>query len=95
MSIAHAHLATTLFFSGRFEDAILLTEKAMRLSPWYPAFYLSPLARSYAFKGRFEEAIAASNELYDRSRIGDYPEEWALLHLAGLYIAVGRQDEVV
>ena len=93
MSIAHAHLANTMFFSGRFEDAIALTEKAMRLSPWYPAFYLSPLARSYGFKGRFEEAIATSNQLYDRSRIGDYPEEWALLHLAGIYIAVDRQDE--
>ena len=93
MSIAHAHLASTMFFSGRFEDAIVLTEKAMRLSPWYPAFYLSPLARSFAFKGRFEEAIVTSNKLFDRSRIGDYPEEWALLHLAGLYVAVGRQDE--
>jgi TolB-like protein/Flp pilus assembly protein TadD len=93
MSIAHAHLAATMFFSGRFEDAIALTEKAMRLSPWYPAFYLSPLARSYAFKGRFEEAMATGNQLYDRSRLGDYPEEWALLHLAGLYVAFGRQDE--
>ena len=93
MSIAHAHLANTMFFSGRFEDAIALTEKAMRLSPWYPAFYLSPLARSYAFKGRYEEAIASSSQLYDRSRTGDYPQEWALLHLAGLYVAVGRQDE--
>ena len=93
MSIAHAHLANTMFFSGRFEDAIALTEKAMRLSPWYPAFYLSPLARSYAFKGRYEEAIATSSQLYDRSRTGDYPQEWALLHLAGLYVAVGRQDE--
>ena len=93
MSIAHAHLAATMFFAGRFEDAIALTEKAMRLSPCYPAFYLSPLARSYAFKRRFEEAIATSNQLYDRSRIGDYPEEWALIHLAGLYVAVGRKDE--
>ncbi len=93
LSIAHAHLAATMFFSGRFEEAIALTEKAMRLSPWYPAFYLSPLARSYAFRGRYEEAIATSNQLYDRSRIGDYPEEWALIHLAGLYVAVGREDE--
>ena len=93
MSIAHAHLAATMFFAGRFEDAIALTEKAMRLSPWYPAFYLSPLARSYAFKGRFEEAIATSHQLYDRSRIGDYPQEWALMHLAGFYVAVDRQDE--
>ena len=93
MSIAHAHLAATMFFSGRFEDAIALTEKAMRLSPSYPAFYLSPLARSYAFKGRYEKAIATSHQLHDRSRIGDYPEEWALIHLAGFYVAVGRQDE--
>jgi tetratricopeptide (TPR) repeat protein len=65
----------------------------MRLSPSYPAFYLSPLARSYAFKGRYEKAIATSHQLHDRSRIGDYPEEWALIHLAGFYVAVGRQDE--
>jgi adenylate cyclase len=93
LSIAHAHLAATMFFSGRFDEAIALTEKAMRLSPLYPAFYLSPLARSYAFRGRYEEAIATSNQLYDRSRKGDYPEEWALLHLAGLHVASDRQDE--
>ncbi|UCE52287.1 MAG: tetratricopeptide repeat protein [Desulfobacterales bacterium] len=93
LSIAHAHFAATMFFSGRFQEAIALTEKAMRLSPYYPAFYLSPLARSYAFLGRYEEAIATSKQLYDRSRRGDYPEEWALIHLAGLYVAFGRQDE--
>ena len=92
-SIGHAHLAQIMFFSGRFEEAIALTEKAIRLSPYYPAFYLSPLARSYAFLGRYEEAIATSKQLYDRSRKSDYPEEWALLHLAGLYVASGRQDE--
>ena len=42
---------------------------------------------------QYEDAIATSNQLYDRSRVGDYPEEWALLHLAGLYVAVGRQNE--
>jgi len=93
LSIAHAHLAATMFYSGRFDEAIAMTKKAMRLSPRYPAFYLSPLARSYAFRGRYEEAIATSNQLYDRSRKGDYPEEWALLHLAGLYVASDRQDE--
>ena len=93
LSIAHAHLAATMFFSGRFDEAVTLTEKAMRLSPWYPAFYLSSLSRSYAFKRRFEEAITTSHQLYDRSRIGDYPEEWALLHLGGLYIAVDERDK--
>jgi adenylate cyclase len=92
-SIGHAHLAQIVFFAGRFDEAIALTEKAMRLSPYYPAFYLSALARSYAFRGRYEEALAASNQLYDRSRRGEYPEDWALVHLAGIYAASGREDE--
>lgn len=89
-SIGHALLAQSMFFAGRFKEAIELTEKAMRLSPYYPAFYLSPLARSYVFKERYEEAIVTSNKLYDRSHSGEYPEDWALLHLAGVYEASGR-----
>jgi adenylate cyclase len=92
-SIGHAHLAQIMFFSGQFQEAIALTEKAMRLSPYYPAFYLSPLARSYAFRRRYEEAIATSNQLYDRSRSGEYPQDWALVHLAGVYAASGSEDE--
>jgi TolB-like protein/Flp pilus assembly protein TadD len=92
-SIGHAHLAQIMFFGGKFEEAIALTEKAMRLSPYYPAFYLSPLSRSFAILGRYEEAITSSNQLYNRSRSGDYPEDWALIHLAGIYAASGREDE--
>jgi adenylate cyclase len=92
-SIGHAHLAQIMFFAGRFGEAISLTEKAMRLSPYYPAFYLSPLSRSYTFLGRYEEAIAASGRLYERSREGEYPEDWALIHFAGIYAASGREDE--
>jgi adenylate cyclase len=92
-SIGHAHLAQIMFFSGRFEEAIALTEKAMRLSPYYPAFYLSALSRSFAILGRYEEAITSSNQLYNRSRSGDYPEDWALIHLAGIYAASDREDE--
>ncbi len=65
----------------------------MRLSPYYPAFYLSFLSRSFAFLGRYEEAIATCDQLYDRSRSGEYPEDWALVHLAGIYAASVREDE--
>jgi adenylate cyclase len=92
-SIGHAHLAQIMLFAGRFDEAIALTDKAMRLSPYYPAFYLSALARSCAFKRRYEEALASSKQLYDRSRRGEYPEDWALVHLAGIYAASGREDE--
>jgi tetratricopeptide (TPR) repeat protein len=92
-STGHAHLAQIMLFAGRFDEAIALTEKAMRLSPYYPAFYLSARARSYAFKKRYEEALASSKQLHDRSRRDEYPEDWALVHLAGVYAASDRQDE--
>jgi adenylate cyclase len=92
-SIGHAILAQIMFFAGCFAEAISLTEKATRLSPFFPAFYLSYLSRSYAFIGRHDEAIATSIQLYKRSQRGDYPEEWALIHLAGLYAVVGRETE--
>ncbi len=92
-SIGHAHLAGTMFFSGRFEEAIALMKKAMRLSPYYPAFYLNYLGRSYAFMGRYEEATATFKQLYDRGRRGEYPAEWGLIYLARVYVELGREDE--
>jgi adenylate cyclase len=92
-SIGHALLAQIMFFAGCFAEAIALTEKATRLSPFFPAFYLSYLSRSCAFMGRHDEAMATSIQLYNRSQRGDYPEEWALIHLAGLYAVFDREDE--
>jgi tetratricopeptide (TPR) repeat protein len=42
----HALLAHTLYFAGRFEDAIEHVKNAMRLSPYYPAWYQMFLADS-------------------------------------------------
>jgi adenylate cyclase len=92
-SIGHAHFSGTMFFSGRFEEAIELMKKAMRLSPYYPAFYLNYLGRSYAFIGRYEEAIATCNKLYDRGQRGEYPAEWGLVYLAGVHVELGREYE--
>jgi adenylate cyclase len=93
MSIGYAHLAGTVFFSGQFEEAIELMKKAMRLSPYYPAFYLDCLCRSHAFMARYEEAVTTCEQLYKRSRRGEYPVDWGLTHLAGIYIEVGREEE--
>ncbi len=92
-SIGHAHLAQIMFFSGRFEEAIALMKKAMRLSPYYPAFYLNFLGRTYAFMERYEEAIETFDQLYDRGRRGEYPAEWGLIYLARVYAELGREDE--
>jgi tetratricopeptide (TPR) repeat protein len=82
-----------MFFSGHFAEAIELMKKAMRLSPYYPAFYLNSLMRSYSLLERYQEAIATVNQLYDRSRKGEYPAEWGLLYLAKVHAELGREDE--
>jgi adenylate cyclase len=92
-SIGHAHLARIMFFTGRFAEAIGLMKKAMRLSPYYPAFYLNYLGRSYAFMGDRVEAIATCNQLYDRSLKGEYLPDWGLLYLAMVYAEFDRENE--
>lgn len=48
---SHAIFAQTLCYAGRFKDAIEHIKKAMRLSPYYPAWYLMYLADSYTMLG--------------------------------------------
>ena len=39
----YAGQANVLFFAGRPEDALRVIEQAMRLNPYYPAWYLQAL----------------------------------------------------
>ncbi|NIS70107.1 MAG: tetratricopeptide repeat protein, partial [Proteobacteria bacterium] len=43
----HIQLAQTLHYAGRPEEAIVHAKKAMRLDPYYPAWWLSQLAGPY------------------------------------------------
>jgi adenylate cyclase len=92
-SKSYALLAETMYHAGGFEEAIALLEKAMRLSPHYPKWYLNTLAKSYTMVGRYEEAIAANNELLERSQKGEPFAMWAHLGLAMTYMMLGRQGE--
>ena len=58
---------------GRFDDAIGLVKKAMRLHPYYPAYYLIWLGSAYRMTGRYEEALTVYKQLLDRSLKGEYP----------------------
>ncbi len=53
--------------AGRPEEAIGLIEKAMRLNPHYPPFYLFFLGEAYRLTGRYEEAIAAYKRALTRN----------------------------
>jgi adenylate cyclase len=86
---AHARLAVTLDFVGRQEEAIALFEKAMRLNPMPPNWYLLNLARSYSSIGLHEQAIAASQKVVERN-----PDDFmARIRLASTYSMAGRVEE--
>jgi adenylate cyclase len=61
-------LGMTFLFVGRFEEAIELIQKAMRLHPYYPPWYLVTLGSSLYLSGRYEEANAAYQEVIRRTR---------------------------
>jgi adenylate cyclase len=82
-------LGAILFFAGRPEEALGLTEKAMRLNPHYPPFYLSVLGHSYYLMGRYEEAIAAYKKALTRNP-NLLP---AHQFLAIIYGGLGREEE--
>jgi adenylate cyclase len=88
-----ALLAQTLSYTGRSEEAIALMQRAMRLNPYYPEWYLGILAQSYRVAGRYEEAIATYNEFLERSRQAGGNTLLAHLGLASTYMRVGKEDE--
>ena len=90
---AHVLLAVSMNEVGRFDDAIELVKRAMRLHPYYPAYYLSWLGGAYRMTGRYEDALTAYSQLLDRSRKGEYPIIGAHLFLAEVYIELGREEE--
>ena len=86
---AYRWLGDILNYAGRPEEAIGLIEKAMRLNPHYPPFYLFYLGEAYRLTGRYEEAIAA----YKRALTRNPNLLPAHLSLAVIYSELGREEE--
>jgi len=61
----HAAMAHILRFSGRFEEAIAMVRKAIRLQPFYPAWFLSELALCYYYLNKFEESLETAEQYRD------------------------------
>ncbi len=78
-----------LSFAGRPEEAIGLIEKAMRLNPIHPVWYLWALGHAYFLTGHYDEAIGAFKKALNRN-----PGFWpAHAYLAATYIELGRKEE--
>jgi adenylate cyclase len=88
-----AILAQTMLFSGRFEDAIKLVGKAIRLNPYYPAWYLEPLAMAYGMIGQHDKAITAYTKLLIRRRKDRGNVITPLLGLTINCMLIGQEDE--
>jgi adenylate cyclase len=94
-SKCHAYLAWALHNSGRFEEAVEVMKRAMRLSPYYPIWYLSNLGEALTMAGQYEEAISVNQQLLERSQKEKAPF-WALAAhdwLAIGYSMLGREEE--
>ena len=87
--LAKAHLGMILTYGGRPEAAINVFKEAMRLSPIYPDWFLSELARAYFLTGRYSEAI----EALQRRLQHDPNSGEALILLAASESAAGRLDK--
>jgi adenylate cyclase len=85
----YARLALVLVSVDQPERAIELIEKAMRLNPHYPPWYLLWLGAAYNAVGRYEEAIKTLKEAHvrDPKFLGPY------LFLAVAYVRLGREEE--
>ena len=91
-----AILAQTMYYAGRGKEAIKLMEKAMRLSPYHPDWYLGLLAMSYIMMERYEEGLKiAEQQLEIVKKRGELGRGLIMSHLnlAEVNMLLGREEE--
>jgi len=86
----HAGIALCFYYSGRVKEAIQLIKKAMRLSPYYPDWYLPVLGHACRLAGRYKEAIDA----LETWRVRANPRsELPYVMLAFTYVEAGQTED--
>ncbi|MGD9233941.1 MAG: tetratricopeptide repeat protein [Desulfobacterales bacterium] len=83
-------IALPFYYSGRPRGAIELVKKAMRLSPYYPDWYLPVLGHAYRLTGQYKEAIDALESWRERA---NPRSELPYLMLAFTYAEAGREED--
>jgi adenylate cyclase len=86
---SHAWLGMTFRFSGRDQEAIPELEKAIRLNPIPPSWYLHNLGLAYFRIGRYEEGIKTCEEAV-RQEPGSL---YARLELTAVYSLSGQDEK--
>jgi len=78
---------------GRHDEAVGVIKRAMRLSPYYPAYFLINLFIANSLAGHVEEALAAAKALLVRCEKGEYNCLVPHLFLAIGYSELGREKD--
>jgi TolB-like protein/Flp pilus assembly protein TadD len=82
-------MAYALVYAGRPQEAFAFLERAMRLDPHYPAYYLFVLGLGHFVLEQFEEAVPLFERALKRN-----PENYVpLIPLAAAYVHLGREQE--
>lgn len=84
-----ALVSITLKCVGKVNEAQATIEKAIRLNPIAPEWYLHELATNYRLQGRYDEAIAILEKNLDRNP--DYM--MSRFNLTSIYSMAGKLDE--
>ncbi len=91
----HALMAHILRFAGRFEKAITMIKKALRLQPNYPPWYITELAMCYYYVRKYEKAIELAEKYRNLTQSrGEDEFLWPYyLMLTINYISLGREQQ--
>ncbi len=73
---------------GRVEEALALLNKAVRLNPMPPDFYLAEFGTCYRLMGRYDEAIAILKRVLD----GNPDHLTSRLNLIATYVMSGKEE---
>ena len=90
---AYWFLGRAFLFSGQPDKAIPLLKKAMRLHPYYPWYYLAPLARAYYHSGRYDDALGTVERILRICKEGKCSLKWPYLYLSMIYVELGQIEE--
>jgi adenylate cyclase len=87
--LAHGFYALALVYAGRPEEAIPLSQKAIRLNPFGPSPLYSSFGIALRIMGRFEEAVSAFKKAIQMG-----PDNiFAHINLAVTYSLMGQEKE--
>jgi adenylate cyclase len=92
-ALSHILFAQTMYFAGNFNYAIALAEKAIRLSPYCPPWYLGVLGLAYRQVGKYQKAIELLNQYYKRAKKEGYYNYGISAYLSATYAMAGQYNE--